>query len=80
MDQNLDATLVQVEATLASETAHRNERVLELQAGPHRFAALLKAGSRRWPTPAVGSRLRVTGVYARATDACWQPEPLIMPA
>jgi signal transduction histidine kinase len=68
LDQNRDATLVEVEATLASETVNRDGRVLELQAGPHRFAALLEGNAQhRWRIPAAGSRLRVSGVYASSS-------------
>jgi signal transduction histidine kinase len=64
LDRTHDSTLVQVEATLISDTIHQDKRLLELQSGAQRFAAVLKSDARTWTTYSPGSRLRVTGVYA----------------
>lgn len=68
LDNNRDATLVQVEAVLISDTIHEDERVLELQSGPLHFVAQLRVGPRTQPSLPVGCRLRLTGVYASADE------------
>jgi signal transduction histidine kinase len=64
MDRLHDSTLVRMEATLISDTVHQDKRVLELQSGAQRFAAILKSDPRTWSMYLPGSRLRLTGVYA----------------
>lgn len=59
-----DATLVQVEALLLSDVARLDERVLELQAGPHHFLARLQISGQLTASLRAGSWLRLTGVYA----------------
>ena len=68
LDRVHDATLVQVEATLLEDASIQDERVLELQSGPYRFAGRLAAFSRPWKALLPGSRLLLTGVYS------WEPE------
>ena len=64
LDRSLDATLVQVAGLLLSDTVHGDERVLELQSGAQRFAAVLKWDPRIRAQLASGSRLQLRGVYA----------------
>lgn len=68
LDRKLDCTRVEIEAMLLSDTAHRNERVLELQAGPHHFLALLDFRQASWSTLPAGSLLKLTGVYSSAHE------------
>jgi signal transduction histidine kinase len=67
-DRKLDSTLVEVEAMLLSDTVNRNQRVLELQAGPHHFLARLDSARAGRAPLAVGSRLQLAGVYASVTE------------
>jgi signal transduction histidine kinase len=67
LDRNLDATLVQVEATLVGETARLHQRILELQSGPRHFQAFQNASPGSTVNLPVGSRLRLVGVYAAAS-------------
>jgi signal transduction histidine kinase len=65
-DHKLDATLVRVDAMLLGDTENMAQRILELQAGSRHFLARLV-----WPYGeplSVGSRVRVTGVYATVPD------------
>ncbi len=63
-DRRLDATLVQVDATLLQTSVLQGEPVLEVQSGPNRFAAHLESTRADWPAPRLGSRLQLTGAYA----------------
>ena len=79
-DARLDSTLVQIEATLLSDTVKREERVLEMRSGSSRFVALLPSGE---PAPKLLDRdsvLRLTGVYVSATadGALVNPDPFEM--
>jgi signal transduction histidine kinase len=67
LDRNHDSTLVEVEATLVGETIRSKERILELQAGARHFLAVKDSGLDSSPRLAVGSRLRLVGVYASAS-------------
>ena len=58
-----DSTLVRVEGTLINDTVHHDERILELQNGVYRFAAVLKMSPGTWRDYAIGSRMELTGVY-----------------
>lgn len=69
LDHNYDSTLVRVEALLISETVQQDERVLEMQAGPQRFAARLKLARRTRTVLPAGCRLQLTGVYASGDEA-----------
>jgi signal transduction histidine kinase len=66
LDRNLDSTLVRLEAVLVNDAADREERVLELQAGPCHFRARLKSERGSWKSLAPGSRLQLSGVYSSA--------------
>ncbi|HZI30900.1 MAG TPA: hypothetical protein VFF11_01095, partial [Candidatus Binatia bacterium] len=67
LDRKLDSTLVEVEAMLLNDTLNRNQRVLELQTGPHHFLARLNSAHPGPASLAAGSRLKLTGVYATVT-------------
>lgn len=66
LDGRHDSTLVRVTAVLVNEIVHKDELILEMQAGPVHFAARLKTRPETWPTLSVGSVLGLTGVYASA--------------
>ena len=63
-DRKLDATRIETEATLLSDVANRDGRVLELQAGPHHFLARLDASQGNGKSFQPGSQLRLTGAYS----------------
>jgi len=63
-----DSMLVQIEALLLSDSTHKDERVLEMQAGPNHFLARLRPAPPRSPALVRGSRLLLTGVYASARE------------
>jgi signal transduction histidine kinase len=63
-----DATRVRVEALLLSDTLRREERVLEMQAGPNHFLARLQPVAGTTAALPRGSRLQVTGVYSSARE------------
>lgn len=58
-----DSTLVRVEGTLINDTVQQSERILELQNGIYRFAALVRINRGPWRNYSIGSRLQLTGVY-----------------
>lgn len=58
-----DSTLVRIEGTLVNAAVHQDERILELQNGVYRFAAVLRSPTVIWRNYSVGSRLQLTGVY-----------------
>ncbi|MGH7994317.1 MAG: PA14 domain-containing protein, partial [Limisphaerales bacterium] len=64
LDRSHDATLVEVKGLLLSDSLQGDERVLELQSGAQRFAAILKSDARTWEPFAPGSRLQLTGAYS----------------
>ena len=64
LDEELDSTLVEVEAQLINLSSDRAEQVLGLQAGSHVFVARLKPEGRSLLAVPIGSRLKLTGVYA----------------
>ena len=68
LDPSLDSTLVEVKATLLSDTYHQGDRVLELQNGPRHFTARLRTGARTSALLPAGCRLKLTGVYASADE------------
>lgn len=68
LDRKLDSTLVEIEAVLLSDTMNRDQRVLEVQAGPHHFLARLDSFRTVWESLATGSRLKLTGVYTSVTE------------
>jgi signal transduction histidine kinase len=82
LDQKLDSTLVELEAILLSDTAHRDGRVLELQAGPYHFFARLNARYEERRSLMPGSQLQLTGVYSSArqdrVDANADPFELLL--
>ena len=63
-----DSTLVQVEASLIGDTFRNDEKVLELQSGPTRFLARVKANPRDKATIPAGCLLGLTGVYVSADE------------
>ncbi len=68
-ERSHDATLVQLEALLISDNLRLNQRVLELQAGPHHFLARVTRTSGADPqTLRRGSRLQLTGIYSAARE------------
>jgi signal transduction histidine kinase len=67
-DRSHDATLVQLEAVLISDSVRKGERVLELQAGPNHFLARLREDGGTAPSLRPGSRLQLTGVYSSMRD------------
>lgn len=74
-DPRRDSTLVQIEAQLLSDTVRQEERVLEMQAGPHRFVARLR-NFRPAVKPIVrSSLLQLTGVYASAREGHGSARP-----
>lgn len=66
-DARLDSTLVEVEATLLSDTVRQDERSLEMQAGSNRFEAIIPSGVSMPHGLERDSILRLTGVYISAT-------------
>ena len=68
LNRNRDATLVQVEALLVSDTVHQDEQVLELQSGPCHYVARLKFDPRTLTFLPAGCRVQLTGVYASADE------------
>jgi signal transduction histidine kinase len=58
-----DAALVAVESRLISQRSNQNDLLLEVQAGPRLFFARLATNHGQLPQLAVGSQLRLTGVY-----------------
>jgi signal transduction histidine kinase len=68
LERNRDSTLVQVEATLISDTVRQDGQVLELQSGPRHFVSRLKLDPRKRKPPPAGSQLLLTGVYASADE------------
>ena len=66
-DARLDSTLVEVEATLLSDTVRLDERALEMRAGTNRFVAFLPSEKSMPPDIERDSTVRLTGVYVSAT-------------
>lgn len=66
-DDHLDSTLVEVEATLLSDTVRLDERALEMRAGSNRFVAFVPSGESMPEGIERDSILRLTGVYISAT-------------
>ena len=67
-NQKYYSTLVEVQAVVISDAVQRDQRVLELQTGPHHFPASL-SGKREFSSPLLrGSRLQLTGVYSSARE------------
>jgi len=65
-----DSTLVTTEGTLINNTLVEDGRIMELQNGIYRFAAVLKAHqSRMILNYAIGTRLQLTGVYVSENPA-----------
>jgi signal transduction histidine kinase len=64
LDRSHDSTWVELDATLIHDTIHGDERVLELQSGAQRFAAVLKSYPKTRTIYSPETRLRLTGVYA----------------
>ena len=60
----LDATRIQIEATLLNRRVERAGMVLEMQAGLRPFLARLRGNQALLPSLRTGSRLELTGVYA----------------
>ncbi|RYD24160.1 MAG: hypothetical protein EOP88_01290 [Verrucomicrobiaceae bacterium] len=58
-----DSTLIQLEATLLSDTVRQEERFLELRAGSSRFMAVLPYDKEKPQTIEMDSVIRLTGVY-----------------
>jgi len=68
LDRALDSRLIEVTAQLLSDTVHQKERVLELQSGPQLFVARVESISERVVPLSIGCRVKLTGVYIRASD------------
>lgn len=67
-DPRRDSSLVTIEALLLSDTVQRDERVLEMQSGSHRFIARLRDFKSSTKPIVRSSLLRLTGVYASARE------------
>ncbi|HEY1123722.1 MAG TPA: ATP-binding protein, partial [Haloferula sp.] len=63
-DAKLDSTRVQMTATLLSDAMRQDERVIEAQAGNHRFVARLAGRGGDAKPIERGSLLQLTGTYA----------------
>jgi signal transduction histidine kinase len=63
IQSRLDATRVQVDGRLASIRQTQTNLVMEIQSGSWRFLTRLKLGHDTLQAPALGSELRLTGVY-----------------
>ena len=59
-----DSALIQVEANLINYTVRPDGQILELQAGQTHFEARISLGESQPMLLSIGSRLRLTGVYA----------------
>lgn len=68
MDSRLDATRVEVEATLLNNLRRNDERMLEVEAGSRRFIARLTSGQVAEPLRQ-GSVLKLLGTYAASSSA-----------
>ncbi|MES2920604.1 MAG: PA14 domain-containing protein [Verrucomicrobiota bacterium] len=66
-DSRLDSTLVEIEATLLSDTVRQEERSLEMRAGSNRFVATIRSDRSVPQSIELDSVLRLTGVYISAT-------------
>jgi signal transduction histidine kinase/DNA-binding response OmpR family regulator len=65
LDDDNDATLVQIEGLLvSSRIGGSSEQTMEIQAGARTFLARCRNAARRLGEIPVGSKVRVTGVYA----------------
>jgi len=64
LDVENDATLVRVDGLLVNRRTERAQQVLELQAGWRTFVARLNTSEKLTQPLPLGSRLRLTGVYA----------------
>jgi signal transduction histidine kinase len=64
LNADRDATLVSLVSQLAGFRTNQTEQVLELQAGPRTYLARLGLDHGLMTPPPLGSRLRLTGVYA----------------
>ena len=68
LDRSHDSTLVQIDATLLSDIDTRRGRTLELQAGPVHFLARLRSARHAKSLLAIGSLVRLTGVYSSVNE------------
>ncbi|MES2439969.1 MAG: ATP-binding protein [Verrucomicrobiota bacterium] len=66
-DAKLDSTLVEIEATLLSDTVRQDERSLEMRAGSNRFVATIRSDKSMPQSIELDSILRLTGVYISGT-------------
>lgn len=66
-DSRLDSTLVEVDATLLSNTVRQDERSLEMRAGSNRFVAIIPSNVSMPQGIDRDSILRLTGVYISTT-------------
>ena len=64
LDPGWDARLVQLEARLHSLRSEMDQMVLEVQTGPQMYSVRLPTNSKTRLDLPVGSRLRMTGIYA----------------
>jgi signal transduction histidine kinase len=64
LSNNYDSTLVSVTGTLVGLQNHGSEQILEMQVGVKNFIARLDSKSREPISLAVGSRLKLTGVFS----------------
>jgi len=64
LNADADATLVRIESLLVSVHTNQTEQVLELQTGPRTYLARLALSRGLVPPTPLGSRLRLTGIYA----------------
>ncbi|QJE98712.1 ATP-binding protein [Luteolibacter luteus] len=74
-DARLDSTLVNLDATLLSDTMRRDERALEMSSGSSRFMAYVPADATLPKRFDKGSVLRLTGVYVSSQADGSSPGP-----
>jgi signal transduction histidine kinase len=67
-NQKHDSTLVRITAMLVSDAIQQDERVLELQSGPHHFLARLEPDHASQKSLPPGCRLELTGVYSNTKE------------
>jgi signal transduction histidine kinase len=64
LDGHYDSTRVEIEGTLVSQRNSGTDQILEMRSGPRLWFALLPVPAGALPELALGSMLKLTGVYA----------------
>ena len=68
INEKHNATLIEIQALVISDTRQWDRRVLELRAGPHHFLATLTAKDADTRPVSPGSRVQLTGVYSSSRE------------